>query len=126
MRSSLTTAEVAYLRSQHLARIATVSTDGEPHVVPVSFAYNDELGTIDIGGHGFATRKKYRDVQHSPRVALVVDDIASMRPWKVRGIEIRGRAEVLATGGEDIMPGFDPEMFRITPSRISSWGLDDS
>jgi pyridoxamine 5'-phosphate oxidase family protein len=55
---------------------------------------------------------------------VVVDDIVSLNPWKVRGIEVRGEVEVLTTGGETVVPGFDPEMFRITPKRIASWGLE--
>src|ERR671935_270415 len=60
------------------------------------------------------------------RVAFVVDDLASVDPWLVRGIEIRGDAEILETGGQEIVPGFDPEMFRIRPRRIISWGLDQA
>ncbi len=122
--SVFTPVEIAYLQSQRLGRIATVGPDGQPHVVPVGFRYNAGLDTIDIGGHDFARRKKFRDVQRNPRVAFVIDDIRSVNPWMVRGIEIRGEAEVLETGGKDIMPGFDPEMFRIRPKRIVSWGLE--
>jgi pyridoxamine 5'-phosphate oxidase family protein len=32
--------EVAYLRSQRLARIATVSPDGQPDVVPVGYQFD--------------------------------------------------------------------------------------
>jgi pyridoxamine 5'-phosphate oxidase family protein len=121
--SLFTDAEIAYLNSQRLCRLATVGASGQPHVVPVAYRYNSELEVIDIGGHDFAKRKKFRDVSHNPRVALVVDDIASTNPWRVRGIEIRGEAEVLMTGGADLGPGFDPEMFRITPRRVFAWGL---
>ena len=115
-QSSLTAAEIAYLQSQRMARIATVGSNGQPHVVPVAFRYNPETETIDIGGHdGFAKRKKWRDVKSNPKVAVVIDDIVSVNPWKVRGIEIRGEAEMLMTGGQSIVPGFDPEMFRIKP-----------
>jgi len=122
--SAFTAAEIAYLSSQRLGRLATVSAAGEPHVVPVGFRYNPELDTIDIGGHGFAARKKYRDVRANPRVAFVVDDVASVSPWRVRGVEIRGAAEVLEAGGREIGPGFDAEMFRIRPTRIISWGVE--
>ncbi|MEJ2560577.1 MAG: PPOX class F420-dependent oxidoreductase [Anaerolineae bacterium] len=122
--SIFTSAEKAYLQSQRLGRLATVGPDSQPHVVPVGFHYNPDLDTIDIGGHNFARRKKFRDVQHNPRVALVVDDVPSVNPWIVRGIEIRGQVEVLETGGTEIMPGFDPEMFRIKPKRIISWGVE--
>ena len=123
-RNTFTPAEIAYLKSQRLGRIATVGPDAQPHVVPVGFQYNPERGTIDIGGHDFAKRKKFRDVQRNPRVAFVVDDLASVNPWRPRGIEIRGEAEVLTTGGKEIRPGFDPEIFRVKPKRIISWGLE--
>lgn len=125
--SVFTPTEIAYLKGQRLGRLATVGPDGQPHVVPVSFRYNAAEDAIEIGGHsGFAKRKKYRDVQSNPRAAFVVDDIASVNPWKVRGIEIRGRAETIPTGGIGIGPGFDQEMIRITPRRIIGWGLDGS
>jgi pyridoxamine 5'-phosphate oxidase family protein len=124
-QSSLTTPEIAYLQGQRMARIATVGANGQPHVVPVAFRYNPETGTIDIGGHnGFAKRKKWRDVKNNPKVAVVIDDIVSVNPWKVRGIEIRGEAEVLMAGGQSIVPSFDPEMFRIKPRRVISWGIN--
>jgi pyridoxamine 5'-phosphate oxidase family protein len=123
--SDFTTAEISYLKSQRLGRLATVGADGQPHVVPVAFRYNPDLDTIDIGGHDFAKRKKYRDVGVNPRVAFIVDDVPSINPWRARGIEIRGTAEILETGGETFQPGFDPEMFRITPRRIVSWGIED-
>ncbi len=119
-----TSTEIAYLQSQRLGRLATVDSTGQPHVVPVAFRYNPILGTIDIGGHDFAKRKKYRDVRRNSKVAFVVDDLVSVNPWQARGLEVRGDAEVLEIGGADIVPGFDPEMFRIRPKRIVSWGLE--
>jgi len=116
--------EIAYLQSQRLGRLATISPGGQPHVVPVGFRYNADQETIDIGGHDFAKRKKWRDVLANTRVAFVVDDIASVQPWRVRGIEIQGEAEALTTGGRQLMPGFDDEMFRIRPTRVRSWGLE--
>ena len=124
--SAFTEDERHYLLSDfRLGRLATVGSDGSPHVVPTAFRYNQELDTIDIGGHDFAKRKKYRDVLRNPAVAFVVDDLASVNPWHVRGVEIRGEVEVLATGGTELGRGFDPQMFRITPRRIVSWGLGE-
>lgn len=122
--SVFSNAEIAYLQSQRLARIATAGRDSQPHVVPVAFRYNPETDTIDVGGHGFAQRKKYRDVQSNPRVAIVVDDLASTNPWRPRMIEVRGEAQILPTGGEMIGQGFDPPIFRIKPKRIISIGLE--
>ena len=121
--SVFTNEEIEYLNSQLLGRLATVGPDGQPHVVAVSFRYNAQLDTIDIGGHDFARRKKYRDVRRNPRVALIVDDLQSVDPWRPQGIEVRGEAHVLSSGGEALGPGFAPDMFRIRPRRIVSWGI---
>ena len=120
---SFTKAEIEYLSSQMLGRIATVSPDGTPEVRPTSFSYNAELGTIDVGGLHMGDTKKFRNVVAGSRASLVVDDVASVDPWKVRGIEIRGEAEAL-TGQPPYMSGFSGEIVRIHPSRILSWGLD--
>jgi pyridoxamine 5'-phosphate oxidase family protein len=122
--SVFTPAEIAYLQSQRLARLATAGPDGQPHVVPLSFRYNPDEDTIDVGGHNFAQRKKYRDVQRNPRVAIVVDDLESIDPWRPRMLEVRGQADILSTGGETIGRGFDPHLFRIRPKRIISFGID--
>src|SRR5688572_4509783 len=108
--SVFTKDEREYLSGFRLGRLATVGLDGTPHVVPTGFRYNSDNDTIDIGGHHFAKRKKYRDVVRNPKVAFVVDDLASVNPWRVRGVEIRGEAEVPDTGGTELGPGFDPEM----------------
>jgi pyridoxamine 5'-phosphate oxidase family protein len=51
-----------------------------------------------------------------------VDDV--LQPWRARGVEVRGRAEVVGEGGEEIGPGFDADVIRIFPARIVEWGLD--
>src|SRR2546428_13238087 len=114
--SVFTPKEIEYMASQRLGRLATVSATGEPHVVPVGFRYNAELDTIDIGGHGIGSSKKFRDIARNANVAFVVDDV--LPPWRPRFIEIRGRAETLPEGGRTVHPGFDPEMIRIFPRRI--------
>ena len=107
--------ELAYLRgTRRLGRLATVGKDGTPHVVPVGFSYNAEHDAIDVSGRDFARTKKYRDVRRSGRAAVVVDDLASVDPWRPRGIEVRGRAE--AVDG-------DRPLIRIRPDRVVSWGL---
>jgi pyridoxamine 5'-phosphate oxidase family protein len=110
-----TDSELAYLRSERrLGRVATVGPDGTPHVAPVGWSYNAEHDTIDIGGRQFEQTKKYRDVKRSGRAAIVIDDLASVDPWRPRGVEIRGRAHVV----DDPVP-----MIRIYPDRVVSWGL---
>src|SRR2546421_9155874 len=109
--SKFTPAEIEYLQSQHLGRLATVNEKGDPHVVPVGFRYNAELDSIDIGGHGFGKSRKYRDASRRGLVAFVVDDV--LPPWQPRGIEIRGRVDAFTEGGQQIMPSFDPQFMRV-------------
>jgi pyridoxamine 5'-phosphate oxidase family protein len=114
--SAFTESELDYLdNGRRLARIATVGPDGTPHVVPVGFSYSPELDAIEVGGRDFGRSKKFRDVARSGRAAVVIDDIESVDPWKVRGIEVRGRAEAVR----------EPRpMIRIHPERVVSWGID--
>jgi pyridoxamine 5'-phosphate oxidase family protein len=111
-----TDAELTYLRSERrLARIATVGPDGMPHVTPVGWSLDPDAEVVQISGHDFAATKKFRDVARTGRAAIVIDEV--LPPWQPRGIEIRGRAEALV----------EPEpQIRIHPTRIVSWGLDDS
>lgn len=120
--SGLTRKEIEYIEGQPLGRLATVDASGRPHVVPVSFRYDAELGVVDVGGHNMGRSKKFRDVGETGRVALVVDDV--LPPWRPRGVEVRGRAEALGEGGDDLGPGFGGELIRIFPERIVGWGID--
>ena len=91
-----TPAEESYLKSQLLARLATVAPDGTVQNSPVGFFFNDELNTFDIWGQRMRRTKKFANVASYPRVALVIDDLASVNPWIARGIEIRGLGEPLS------------------------------
>src|SRR5689334_4437925 len=104
--ADLTQAQIAYLDSQLLGRIATAGADHRPHVVPTSFRYNAELRCIDVGGMHVATTKKYRDVQANGWAAIVVDDLVSTDPWTPRMLEIAGPAEAVPTGGAGMGRGF--------------------
>jgi pyridoxamine 5'-phosphate oxidase family protein len=119
----LSDAQIEYLASQRLGRIATTGRDGKPHVVPTSFRYNPDLGTIDVGGHHVATTKKYRDVRANGWAAIVIDDLVSVDPWQPRMLEIRGRAEAIPDGGEQLGPGFGAAFIRIYPDKVNSFGL---
>jgi pyridoxamine 5'-phosphate oxidase family protein len=114
--SAFTDAERAYLTGERrLGRVATVGKDGTPHVVPVGWRYDPERDAIEIGGMNLSATKKFRDASRSGRAAIVIDDLASVDPWRPRGIEVRGRAEVVS----------EPrELIRIHPERIVSWGIE--
>ncbi|MGH9093796.1 MAG: PPOX class F420-dependent oxidoreductase [Acidimicrobiales bacterium] len=114
---SFTEIELQYLSGQRLGRLATVQPDGTLQVNPVGFRYNPTTATIDIGGYNLAASRKYRNVEANGRAAFVVDDIASVDPWRVRCVEARGHAEAVpATGG-------DGPLIRIHPGRVISFGI---
>jgi pyridoxamine 5'-phosphate oxidase family protein len=114
--SAFTDAELRYLRAERLlARLATVGSDGMPHIAPVGWSYNPVQDTIDVGGHRLERTKKYRDVARTGRAAVVIDDV--LAPFRPRGIEVRGSAEAIAG---------PPPLIRIHPQRIVSWGLDEA
>ncbi|MDN3355582.1 PPOX class F420-dependent oxidoreductase [Actinomadura sp. DC4] len=115
--------ELAYLREQRLGRLATVQPGGVVQNNPVGFGYNAELGTIDIGGHDMSASKKFRNVAAGSQVAFVVDDIASLDPWTVRCLEIRGDAEAL-TEPEDSAGNLGGPIIRVHPRRVMSFGID--
>ena len=123
--SVFTPKEIDYLTSQTLGRLATVGRDGQPHVVPVSYRFNPDEDTIDIGGVDFGASKKWRDAHHTPRVTFLVDDASKT---EAHAIEIRGEAEIHDTGGESInprFPNFKPQYLRIRPRRIVSWWVNE-
>ncbi|QIK84408.1 PPOX class F420-dependent oxidoreductase [Sanguibacter sp. HDW7] len=114
-----TDSEIAYLKGQPLGRLATQKPNGTLQNSPVGFTYNADTRTIDISGFNMSGSRKYRNIADNGRVAFVVDDLASVRPWRPRCVEIRGHAEALpADGGR-------PPIIRIHPTRIISYGIDE-
>ncbi len=110
--------ELAYLRSQRLARLATVDTNGQPTVDTVGFQFDGNR--FYIGGHNLPATRKYRNVAAgNQQVALIVDDLPSTDPWTPRGIKIHGTAELVERDGI-FGPG---AYFAITPHVSWSWGI---
>jgi pyridoxamine 5'-phosphate oxidase family protein len=119
-----TEAELAYLADQRLGRLATAQPDGTLQVNPVGFSYNPDTRTIDIAGYGMSASQKFRNVAANGRVAFVVDDIASVQPWRVRCLEIRGTAEAIEDPRDSATDLAGP-IIRIHPRRIIGFGIDD-
>src|SRR5690348_13806896 len=97
-----TPAELDFLRSQRIARLATVGPSGWPHVVPVMYSVDDS-GSLEFDVDGV----KLRNLTHEPRAAMVVD---AMGPK--RGLAIQGRVELIA-----------PERARLRPEHKFVWGI---
>jgi pyridoxamine 5'-phosphate oxidase family protein len=123
LRLLSTDGELAYLAAQRLGRLATIQPNGTLQNTPVGFYYNPRRQTIDIGGRDMANSQKFKNVARDERVAFVVDDIASLEPWRVRCLEIRGRAEAIAAPTDSAVP-FPSAIIRIHPRQIISFGID--
>ena len=111
--------EIAYLRSQPLARIATVSADGQPDVAPVGFEFDGTY--VYVGGIDPAKTRKFRNVQAgNAKVALVIDDLPSTDPWTPRYLRIYGDAELVERQGRFGSAAY----MRITPTLSWSFNLE--
>jgi pyridoxamine 5'-phosphate oxidase family protein len=104
--------ESTFLKEQRLGRIATVSINMQPHVVPVAFEFDGSY--LYFGGWNLENSLKFRNILQNNKVAFVVDDLVSVNPWIARGVEIKGIAEVLR--GKDYV--------KIVPFKKSSWGFE--
>jgi len=121
--------EIEYMKAADLARLATIQPDGTLQNSPVGFTFNERLGTIDIHGYRMSKSRKFRNLASNNTVALVIDDVASRNPWRVRCLEIRGTAEQVKAGAKRAEPNgdeIDDAIIRITPRRIISFGIDDT
>ena len=78
----------AFLTEQRICRVATVGSNG-PHVTPLWFAWHD--GAVWLTS--ITRSQRWTDLQRDPRVAVVVD--AGEAYGELRGVELRGRAEVV-------------------------------
>ncbi len=97
-----TPAELEFLRSQRLCRLATVGPTGWPHVMPVMYALTED-GSFEFDADGI----KLRNLAAEPRCALVVDASGPKR-----GVSVQGWAEVIGK-----------ERAHLKPVRKFSWGL---
>jgi pyridoxamine 5'-phosphate oxidase family protein len=111
--------DIAYLKSQRVARIATASPGLQPDVAPVGF---DFVGAyFYVGGINLPKTFKYKNVQENAKVALVIDDQESIDPWRPRGIKIHGIADLTTRQGSVGAETY----IRIKPKEKWSWGVEE-
>jgi pyridoxamine 5'-phosphate oxidase family protein len=108
-------AELQFLTRLSRGHLSTIGPDGSPQIKPLGFAYNAELGTIDISGFNMRQSAKYRNVQANPQVAFVVDEVTEASAQGAHFLEVRGLAEAVTEPAEII---------RIHPRRVLSFNVD--
>ena len=118
---SFTDEEIAYLRSQPIARLATLCSDEQPDVVPLAFEFDGTFFWVGGSGRTVLDTRKFRNVQAgNQRVALVVDDMVSFDPFIARSIRIYGHAMAPFERVGMVGPGI---YMRITPTISWSWNM---
>jgi hypothetical protein len=134
---AMSPAEVdAFLAEQRTCRVATNGTDG-PHATPLWYAWDGSALWLT----SLARSQRWTDLQRDPRVAVVVD--AGEDYGELRGVELRGRVEVVGevprtgapndelagpeqlfadryTGGRIVHDGRHAWL-RLRPEKIVSW-----
>ena len=115
---AFTEEEAAYLKSQPLARIATVGADDQPDVAPVGFEFDGTY--FYVGGRAPERTRKYRNVQAGH----------ARWPWSstISCPPARGRRGLagLRDGRADraLRPVRPGAYLRITPEISWSWNLE--
>jgi pyridoxamine 5'-phosphate oxidase family protein len=113
-------AEIAYLKTQYLARLATVSGQGQPTVDAVGFEFDG--ARFYIGGLDLPSTRKYKNVASgNHKISLIIDDMASIQPWKPRQIKVHGLAEIVERAGRF----GQKEYLAITPTVSWSFGIEE-
>lgn len=104
--AALDAAARAFLERQRVGRLATAEASGAPHIVPVCYALSDgarvHIAIDEKPKRGDPRRlKRLRNIASDPRVMLLVDRYDE--DWsRLAWVALRGRAEILAGGGEHV------------------------
>lgn len=131
----------AKLEAARVARLATVSPSGAPHLVPICFVFDGSVfySGIDRKPKSTAPRQLARltNIETTPQVALLVDEYDDNweRLWYVL---VRGSAALVTEEAEHTVavarlkakyPQYaagmlddDALILRIVPERVTSWG----
>lgn len=113
--------EIGYMRSQPLARLATVADDGQPDVVPVACEFDGTYFWVGGTGSSVMNTRKFRNVlAGNAKVALVNDDMVSFDPFITRSVRVYGVADGPIERVGMVGPG---TFLRITPSISWSWNM---
>jgi PPOX class probable F420-dependent enzyme len=141
----LTPAQAAFLVRQRVARLATASDSGEPHAIPVCFAFDGRLIHIALDEKPKnvpSTRlKRVRNILENSNVALVADRYSE--DWDLLAyVMVRGRARLVEAGAPEHSAAIrllrgkyqqyeqmkieENPIISIHPERIASWGALDA
>jgi len=128
-----------FIIQRRVARLATVDAEGQPHVVPIVYAFDGERLYTPLDAKPkqveLSRLRRVRNIQLNPRVAVIIDDYGE--DWReLAWVQVRGRAEIVTDGavyatGVGLLHGKYPQyeampldgrpLIVITPRRVISW-----
>ncbi len=123
--------EVRFLEQNEMCRFASASKKGEPHVVPVSYVWQDNYAYI-VTDYG---TKKLKNLKENPQAAILVDTAGTQKL-----LLLSGPVEVIEKGEEyrrlyklfysrldwvkrDPWKEGEAPFVKITPTFKAGWGL---
>jgi pyridoxamine 5'-phosphate oxidase family protein len=106
--------EMTFLLGSRLARVATTSGEGQPHVVPVVYEFDGVA--FYFAGWRLENTLKFKNLLQNSKIAIVIDDIVTVCPWRPRGVEVRGTAELGSVGGRAYV--------KVIPRIKRCWGFN--
>jgi PPOX class probable F420-dependent enzyme len=137
----LTEDESAWIRSRRVAHLATIGTAGDPHVIPICFAFDGAqfYSALDEKPKRVPARElqRVRNIIGDPRVALLLDRYDD--DWsQLAYVLVHGRAELIEPPGRrhraaltllrERYPQYatmaleERPVIAVTPERVASWG----
>lgn len=123
--------EIEFLTSSELCRFATASGKGEPHVVPVSYVWDQDYAYI-VTDYG---TRKLKNLRENPHAAVLVDSAGTQKLLLISGpVEIIEKGEEyrrlyklfyskLSWVKRDPWKEGEAPFIKITPSFKAGWGL---
>jgi PPOX class probable F420-dependent enzyme len=134
--------QLTFLQAQRAGRLATATSDGAPHVIPVCYACDGECLFIALDAKpkrvAPARLRRIRNILENPRVALVVDCYSD--DWsQLAYLLIQGSAMLIEPGDAEhsravallreryvqylTMPIEQQPVIAIRPTKAVAWGL---
>ena len=129
------------VRAARVGRLATASASGQPLVVPVCFALQDEriYTAVDLKPKRTRELRRVRNVRENPQVSLVVDEY--QEDWaRLAWVMIEGTARVADGADRDrglaaLVTKYSQyrvmdltknagDVLAITPARVVAWRAD--
>ena len=127
----LSAKEIDFLKSNELCRFATASRKGEPHVVPVSYIWDQNCAYI-VTDYG---TRKLKNLRENPNAAVLADSSGTQKL-----LLLRGPVEIIEKGEEyqrlykqfysrlnwvkrDPWKEGEAPFIKVTPSFKAGWGL---